>query len=151
MSTTAKALKMAAELADRLKVLSGFAALGIVVSSDTDQNPLITLGSSVATGAEAAIVKIEPVSWPLAQDILGNTANQFTPHVVKLLWEASSGGGFTAKDRAQLVATAAKMGCKVELYQSTSGAGVVLADIDNSAKLVAEIEADPYYPMISSQ
>jgi hypothetical protein len=152
MSTTYKAGAIAHELADRLKVRPGLADLTITESMDSDQGPLITLSDgALTTTHESAIVKVEPQSWPLAKDVLGLDALQYTPHVVKLLWEASPQGGFTTADRLELVAQCVAMGCQVKVYESTSGAGVILADIDNAAKLVATYDPDAFRPLISSQ
>ena len=150
MSTTYKAQAIAHELADRLKVSL---ALAVSESFDSDQNPLIQLGDALTTGSEAALVKVEPADWPLAKDILGNSALQYTPHVVKLLWEAhhSSTAGFTAADRLQLMARAAEMGCEVRVYESSYGDGVVLADIDDEDKLVTAVSPDAWHPLISQQ
>jgi hypothetical protein len=147
-----KAQAIAHELADRLKVRAGLSALTITESTHSDGSPLITLSDgALTTTHESAIVKVEGASWPLAQDVLGSAALQYTPHVVKLLWEASPAGGLTAKDRLELEGQAVAMGCQVRLYQSSSGAGVVLADIDNEAKLVGVFDPDAYRPLISSQ
>src|SRR5690348_11168024 len=70
VSTTAKAIALAHELADRLKNRKAISALTIVESFDTDQNPLIALGTQASSDSAAFLIKIEPVSWPLAQDIL---------------------------------------------------------------------------------
>jgi protein-disulfide isomerase len=151
MPTTYKATAISADLADRIKVRPGLKALALVQSFSAGGDPLINLGTGVATTNRAAIVKTQAQPWTLAQDILGNAALQYTPHVIKLLWEASPAGGFTAEDRAQLQMQASAMGCQIKLYQTASGSGVVLADIDNEAKLVATFDPDAYRPLISSQ
>ena len=151
MSTTAKAIKLAAELADRLKVRGGLFALGVTQKFDTDQNPLIYIGSGVATTNEAAIIKIEPIDWPLAVDVFGNAAIEYTPHSIHILQEAAPAGGLSSKDKLDIYLQCAAMGTEVKLYESTSGAGVVLADIDDATKLKETYAPDAYRPMISSQ
>lgn len=151
MSTSYKAQAIAHELADRLaKRSAALAALVLVESFDTDQNPLIAIGTQASSDAEAFLIKVMPVSWPLAQDILGNSALQFTPHVIKVLKEASS-TGVTSADILQVLAQVADMGCEVKLYESSHGGGVVAADISDETKLVGDRWPDLYRPLISSQ
>lgn len=152
MSTTYKAQAIAYELADRLKVRAGLVAaeLDVVVSFDTDKNPLIQIGTLASTD-EGALLKVVPADWPLAEDILGNTAFQFTPHAIHVLWEAAPLGGLTSIEKAEILAQVSAMGCEVRLYESSSGAGVVLADIDDSAKFKGSIPPDARYPLISQQ
>ena len=163
MSTTFKAQAIAHELADRLKVRTATAALGVVESTDSDLNPLILIGTVdlaaapvAATTVAAALVKVVPQSWPLAKDILGNTAIAYTPHTIQILKEAGpagtpTGGGLSSSAVLELLAQCAAMGCTVEIYETTSGSGVVLADIGAAAKLVDTYSPDQYYPVISSQ
>lgn len=163
MATTFKALCIANELADRMKVRPALNTLGVGQATDTDLNPIITIGvvdltatPVAATTVAAALVKVEPLAWPLAQDILGNTALQYTPHVIRILKEAGpagtpTGGGLSSSAVLELLAQCAGMGCRVEIYETTSGSGVVLADIDAATKLVDAYDPSAYYPVISSQ
>lgn len=153
MATTAKAIALAAELADRLKFRSAaLAALTFVASFDTDANPLIAIGTQASSDARAFLVKVMPVPWLLSQDILGNSAIQYTPHVIKVLKEAAS-TGVTSGDILQVLAQVVDMGCEVKLYESSHGGGVVLADINDETKLVTGGDrwSDLYRPLISSQ
>lgn len=151
MSTTYKAIAIAHELADRLKFRSAaLAALTFVESFDTDQNPLIAIGTQASTDSEAYLIKVMPTPWPLAQDILGNSALQYTPHQIKILKEASA-TGVTSADLLQIYAQVADMGCEVKLYESSHGGGVVLADINDETKLVTDAHPDLYHPLISGQ
>src|SRR6266566_10098549 len=91
MATTRKALAMADELVSELKQRQ--TALAVALTYDTDGSPLIRLGTGVAstTGAPnaGALIKVQPISWPLAKDVLGLSAEMFHPHVVKVNVEAN--------------------------------------------------------------
>jgi hypothetical protein len=150
MATTYKAQAMAKELADRLKARLN-ASLALVQGFDTDQSPYISIGAGTAASA-SAMIKVMPVDWPLAQDILGLTANSYTPHKICFVTEARATNG-AYLTRAQLILILGQlllMGSKVEWYESTNGDSPDLDDI-TAAKLVASFEPDLYYPMISSQ
>lgn len=150
MATTYKAQALAKELADRIKArLNG--ALTLAQGFDTDQNPYISIGAGVA-GQPNAIIKVMPVDWPLAQDVLGLTASQYTPHKIAFVTEtvATNGSYLTAPQQILLLGQILLMGSKVEWYKSSNGDSPDLDDI-TAAKLIASFEPDLYYPMISSQ
>lgn len=150
MSTTAKAQKLSAELADKLKArLNG--ALTVTQGFDTDQNPFIRVGTDSA-GQPTALIKTMPQDWPLAIDVLGLTAPQFTPHKMCFVTEArtQNGGYLTHAQIALILGQTLAFGTKVEWYESTNGDSPDLDDI-TAAKLIATYEPDQYYPLISSQ
>jgi hypothetical protein len=147
-STTYKAQAIAAELADRLKVRS---SLAVAVSQDTDKNPLIQVGSALTTGSEACLIKVEAANWPEAQDVLGNAALAFTPHTIRMLQEAAPAGGLTSADKLQILAQVAAMGTEVKLCESSSGSGVVVADLSDDTKVVSSYAPDAWRPLISQQ
>jgi len=153
MSTTYKAQALAHELADRLRA-RGFTALGVVESFDTDQSPLIIIGAG-ANGGRNAVIKVGPVVWPLAQDILGLTAPQYTPHVLQLVTEANPAGGagadpLTPADLLGIMGQSVLMGCQTEWYQSASGTAPTAAAII-AGNLKATFAPDVYHAMVSSQ
>lgn len=164
MTTTYKAQAIAHELADRLKIRPALAALGVVEAFDSaDQNPLILIGAVnlasnpvAATTVAAAVVKVEPAAWPLAQDIFGNTAIAYAPHEIHILTEAGpagtpTGGGLSAAALLELLAQVAAMGTAVNLYQSSTGSGLVYANIDDATKLVDTYAPNVWQPLISQQ
>lgn len=153
MATTKKALAMADELVSEL--LQRQSALAVSLSYDTDSNPLVRVGAG-SIGAKGALIKVMPISWPLAKDVLGLTAEVFTPHVVRLNVEANPAGGAGADintwtEQLLLVAACVAKGCRTEVYVSTNGTAPNATDINDSAKLVASFEPSAQYPMISSQ
>jgi len=149
MATSFKAQSIAHELADRLK------ARGIVLveSFDTDSNPLITIGDGVA-GHQNALVKVLPLNWPLAKDVLGNTAFQYTPHVVQLGTETDAGGSssvLTIANLMPILQQSGDMGCRVEWYESANGVAPTAAILGDATKLKASYDPDLYHPVINGQ
>lgn len=155
MATDYKSQAIAHDLADRLKE-RGLGSLGIVESFDTDGNPLITLGAGVALGANA-VLKVRPVDWPLAQDILGLAANVYNPHVIQLVTEADYQGAtdnvldpLSPDQLLKILASAEKMGCILEWYQSATSVAPTAAAIIPS-NLKSTFHPDQRYPLISAQ
>lgn len=157
MATTQKALSLALTLQSKL-----LARLGSVVhdvSFDSDQNPLILIDDGTpAAGESAAVIKIQPEPWPLARDVLGNAAIQYTPHVVKLCTEKDPTGGAGAdimalQTKLSILAECLALGCKTEWYRTTNGtvpSASALATLDDSAPEAA-VYPDLYNPMTSQQ
>jgi hypothetical protein len=155
MATTKKALAMAEELVSELKQRQS--ALAVALSYDADGSPLVKVGTGVA-GTKGGLIKIQPISWPLAKDILGLDAQMFHPHVVKLNVEANYEGSNdgildinTWDVQLLLVAACVSKGARVELYLSTNGTGPNATDLADATKLKASWETNAQYPMVSSQ
>lgn len=151
MSTTAKALALAAELGDELH--KRLPALTYTTSTDTDGSPLIKFGAATA-GAAGFLIKVRPVDWPLAQNVLGTAATIYTPHTCQIVTEAnpSAGAGADINTPAitlAMLAATTKRGTKVEWYNSANGNSVDPSDI-TSGNLVATWD-DLYFPMMASQ
>lgn len=142
MPTTSKAIQIARKLKQELALRPGFTALTITEGVASDGNPTITVGT-LATGTASAYIKVTPFDWALAKDILGNAQIPYGPQTIKILTETSPGGTLTVGQLAQLQGAAVEMGCQVKRYQSTNGAGVVIADIDNEAKLITSGTFEP--------
>jgi hypothetical protein len=153
MATTKKALAMAEELVSELRQRQK--ALAVALSYDTDGSPLVKVGDG-GNGDAGALIKIMPISWPLAKDILGLDAQMFHPHVVKLGVELNNVGGGGADINTWaiqllIVAACVSKGARVEVYGSANGTAPNVADLANAAKLAAVYEPSAQYPMISSQ
>lgn len=153
MSTTYKANAISNELADKLKArLNGSLAL-VQGFSAADQSPTIVIGAGSAGGANFAI-KTTGISWALAQDILGLTANSYTPHVIQLVTEAdpTAGAGADPTSRAQLMPVLLQcqlMGARVEWYETAAGTAPTIALLEaGTATLKASFDPDVYRPMI---
>lgn len=155
MATTQKALSMANDIVSELSQRQS--ALAVSLSFDTDGSPLIQVGAGTA-GSAGGIIKVQPISWPNALDVLGLTAQIFHPHVIKLGLEANYAG---TNDNIADINTAAQLtllmgivltrGTRVEVYQSTNGTAPSATTLADSTKLVASWEPNAQYPMVSSQ
>lgn len=153
MATTAKAIAMAQELKDELKLRTG---LAVALKFDADQNPLIQIGTGVA-GAKGALVKIMPLDWPLAKDILGLSSPVYTPHKIQVAFEAmtivvNNTGADTVTDpntwaeKLAILAALSARGCKIELFESAAGDSPDADDlIDGNLK--ASYQASLKYPL----
>lgn len=153
-STSYKAAALSHDLADKLKSrLSG--ALALVESVDTDGNPLITIGPGGAGNANA-LIKTLPVSWPLAKDVLGLSALQYTPHVMQLGTEAdpTAGAGADPLSAAQLMLIQGEMmqhGTRIEWYQSAAGTAPTASILGDATKLKASFEPEQFHAMVQDQ
>lgn len=150
MANTFKALALANDLADKLKLRLTQA---VVQSFDTDGNPLITIGTIATTNA-CAVVKVMPISTPLVTDIFGNAGNQYTPHRIQIVTEAfTSGTGlgvYLGVALLPLMGELLSRRTRVEWYQDTNGTAPTIADAV-AAKLVKTLEPSLYYPTIANQ
>lgn len=153
MASSYKALAMANQLHDKLVIRIGSKVHD--VSFDTDSNPLIAIDDGTpAAGEKNALIKILPDSWPLAKDVLGNTALQFVPHVVQVVMEAPAGGaGQTFLDcqlLADILGECFRLGAKLDWYQSANGDAPSVDDII-AVNLVASFYPDVYNKLTSQQ
>jgi hypothetical protein len=151
MSASAKASKIAKQLAAELDLRT---TLTVSESTDTDGSPLIRVGAASA-GAAGALIRVTNQEWSLAKDILGNTANHFSPHIVQVCFEANPAGGAGA-DVSSLAQIALILGCcfargaRTEVYASSNGDN---PDADDfvEAKLVLTFDPSLVDGMIANQ
>ncbi|NDD54170.1 hypothetical protein EBZ39_09885 [bacterium] len=153
MATSAKALALAQSLADSLKRRL---TLAVTLSFDADQNPLIRVGTGVA-GTDGGLIKVSPIDWPLAKDVLGLDSPVYTPHVIKVCFEAAKAiagpaisNPVTWKTRLALLAEAAVRGTRLEVFESDADSAPASSDMV-AGKLRAAQEASPEYGMVQSQ
>lgn len=157
MATSYKAQAIAHELAAKLKERLPSTQIVTEGFSSTDNNPTILINDGTPAAGEANFVlKVIPVSWPLAQDILGNAALQYTPHIVQLCTEAdpTAGAGADPTTRAQLLPVlgqALAMGCQLDWYETTNGTVPTVALLESGATFRATYYPDVRYPLISGQ
>ena len=150
-STSYKANELAAELNAILKVR--FSTLTNVTGFDSNGNPTIAIGAGSA-GGRNAFIRVQPISWSLAQDIFGNSANQYGPHVVQLCTEANPAGGagadvLSASDIAQLLIPCSKQGSQFQWYNTANGTAPTVSGI-TAANLKVTVENDLYWNVLSS-
>lgn len=152
MATTKKALAMADEIVSELKQRQ--TALTVTLSFDSDQNPLVKLGTGTA-GQKNALIKVMPIDWPLAKDVLGLAEVVFTPHKVLVAFEANNaaGAGADVNDWATLLVAlgvALSRGARLEVYESANGDSPDADDLI-AGNLKASFEPSMQYGMLSGQ
>jgi hypothetical protein len=150
MATSKKAIALRDDIAEELSQRQS--ALTVAKSFDTDENPLITLGDNGA-GDPGCIIKVMPISQPLAKDILGLTQNVYTPHMLLINFEKDSTPGdvnTTAQKLLPLAVVLARA-ARVVLVESTNGTAPNVTDIANTAKWAATFEPSAQWGMLSSQ
>lgn len=149
-----KAIELAHEIADKLKLR--FAGKTVTESFDTDGLPLITVNDGTPATTEMNIlVKVNMQSWPLAKDILGNTANIYAPLTVQLATEAPAAGSgpgvyLTCQNALDILGELVFKGSRVEWYQSANGT-VPSASTIAAANLKASFQPDLYNPLTNQQ
>lgn len=149
-TTPSKAIELAHQIADVLKVRQ---SLTVTESFDTDGNPLISVGTLTA-GSAGATIKIQPVAWPLANDILGNAANIYSPSKIMLGTEARTGNGgwMTHAQLLPLLGEALLHGALLEWYETSSGTAPTVANtVFASGNLIASFYPDIYNPLTNQQ
>lgn len=151
---TKKAHVIAADIAAELKLR--LASLTITESVDTDQSPLVKVGTG-ASGAKGCLIKVVPQDWPLAKDILGLTANVFAPHKIQLVFEANFAGttdnvadNNSWVEKLAILGVVVLKGTRVEIYESPYGATVGAEDIV-AGNLKATFDGSLQYGMLSNQ
>ena len=95
-------------------------ALAVVETYDSSGNPVLSLGTGIAAGANICI-KVAPQSWPTAKDVLGLTATVYSPTVVSICTETNPVAAPDYVSRAQLLAALEVCGqqsCRVDWYES---------------------------------
>ena len=151
MATTRKAQDMALFLADELKLRMSKIATPLTVadvSFDTDQNPLVKIGTG-SVGAAGALIKIKPIDWPLAQNIVGLAQPVYSTHELLIVREASVAGNTDAV-LMNIALIAAARGTRVVFYQSANGTAPDASQFIDGNK-TATIEPSLYYGMQASQ
>lgn len=139
MASSKKAQVLAETMAMELR-LRGRAA---VVSFDaTTGEPQVAVGTLTAAGDGALLVVSQISGVPAPQNILGQAAELFTPHLVKAAWEDDT--NVTAALRALVTSVATSTGCNVEVYQT---AATVVPTASAPGTLVVSIPASAQYPL----
>jgi len=159
MATTQKALEMARELQDRLAKRGLSLTVADVAFDSSLSQPYIKIGPGV-DGDGSFLIRLKPIEWPLAKDILGLDQTVYTPHKAQLAVEAGAAVDFGYAVTADLVAVMGEvmsLGCRVEMIVTPNGTGIndIIAapqtylDVDTYVQAV--YEAHLYHKMLSSQ
>jgi hypothetical protein len=152
LATTQKALELAAYLAEEFKLR--FPTKTITESFDTDGSPLVAVDDGTpAAGEQSVLVKVRPVEWSLAKDVLGNTATIFTPHVIQIATEASATANVsivTVLNLLPVLMACTLKGTKVEFYLETNTTAPS-ASTFAASKLKVAFYPHAQYPMVNDQ
>src|SRR4051812_35043388 len=156
MATTKKALELAAELADELrKRVSDY---GVITESvDANGHPTISLtaDSTPATTEDNVFIRVKPIDWALAKDVLGNAQTVYTPHVIQLAVEAPASGvglaRFVSIAHAWAILNACgQRGCEFQYWEETNGSIPAATTFDTANKQKASF-SNLYWNMLSQQ
>lgn len=139
MASLAKCFGLARTLKDNLAQRT---ALAVTESVDATVGFPIMLVGAAAAGSPGARIHIVPEDWSLAKDVLGNSANIFSPSVIRICFETNGTGDDVnaPADWLPIVGAAIQTGAKVEIYQSANGDSPDDADI-TGANLKATFNA----------
>jgi len=151
MATTRKAQDLALFLKDELNLRLSKISTPLVVaevSFDTDQNPLIKIGTG-AVGAAGGLLKIKPIEWPLSQNIVGLSEPVYSIHELLFVREAAVAGN-TDEVVMNITLPSAARGTRVVFYQSPNGTAPDASQFIDANKK-ATIEPSLYYGMQASQ
>lgn len=143
MAQIHKAAAIARQLAGKVKVR--LPSLTVSETVDSSQNPVVQIGAA-ATTDDGAVVRVIGLAWPLAEDVLGNAAQSFGPHVVQVCIEDAAN---SPASELAIMAEAFASGARVELYKTTAGT-VPSVSAMISGNLVATIDADPSKGIIAN-
>ncbi len=153
--TSKKAISLAEEIKSILRIR--LPTETISEGFDTDFAPWFRIGSA-DEGEDGILIKVRPIEWPLARDVLGLESTIFTPHVIQCAVEEDGGGlAFTTGNLSFYLTILGELlyrGTKVEIFaaEAEQGAKPGLAAIDDDKEnLIASYEADVQYPMMASQ
>lgn len=151
MATTMKANEMARALRDELNLRLQKIPTPVTVaevSYDTDQNPLIKIGTGVV-GAAGGLVKVKPIDWPLPVDVIGLPQRVYSIHEIQFVREAAVAANVDYLIMT-IVSVLAVRGTKLRIYQSANGTAPSAAQLVD-ANITAVIESDLYHKMTASQ
>ena len=153
MSTTQKAITLAYTIQRDLKKRLAKLSTAVVVADvtfDSDQGPLITIGTG-AVGAAGGTVKVTLADFPLSLNAINQQASLYgySPNKAQFVREASVSAN-TLELTAAILATLAQRGLNTEYYESTNGTAP-----DSSQFIAANLKythvADSDFGAISGQ
>jgi len=127
MATTYKAVASLRELVDILK--KSIPTLPVVTESfDSNEDPVVTLSADAtpAAGEKVVVIRMKAIGAVGAKDVLGNTAIQYSNHVIQICTESNPAGGAGADivgpaELLHVIIEAGRKGSFVEWYTTTNG------------------------------
>lgn len=149
MAATQKAVAIARQLAENLALRTG---LDVTTSVDASGNPTIQVGSGAAA-SQSAFIRVKQDYDPALEldNVTGQTARRYTPHVIQVVLETSTIANvalMTEANKAKLFKELCDFGTKVELYMSANTNPAEVADI-TSGNLKATLDS-LWHPMTST-
>lgn len=153
MSASTKALELAANLAANLaQRLPSFL---ITQSTNSDGEATILIGAAAA-GSEGARIRVQSAENPLGKDVLGLTANVYSPTIVKVGFEANPAGGAgadvnTLATMAPILGECFATGARVEVYASSNTDNPDDADLDDATLLKYVWNPSPLFGITANQ
>ncbi len=156
---TKKAYELALELADefRKRMGSTFGLITEGVDSNGDSTISLVLDSTTPLTTEKNLfIRVKAQPWGLAKDVLGLTAQIYTPTVIEYAIEANPAGGsgadnFTIGEAATIAMTIGKRGTRVDVYQETAGTVPSVTTFDTASKRLASFAPELYWPLLAQQ
>jgi len=127
MSTTAKALSIAADLVSNISMR--LPTMVVTRSFDANQDPVITVSADAtpAAGEAVMVIRVTNELNGNAKDLFGNTAANYSPHKLQLCTEANFAGVtdnvadvLTVAQLAPVLGELYSRGVTVEWYQSAN-------------------------------
>lgn len=150
-----KKIGIKAELVDELA--KRLPTMVITESQDSDGNPMVTVSQDATpvAGEKVIVLRVRPITWSLAKDVLGLPSVVHTPHVIDICTEANNAAGavadiLTPVELLAVLGTVTKRGTRVEWYQSANLTVPSLAQMI-AANLKASYEPEIYWGSLSSQ
>ena len=149
--TNHKAVALAEELVSTLsKRLPNF-----TIELDHDANDLhptlriYDTAAGAVTTAAGCVIKVRPVEWPLARDVLGLTSTIFVPLAIQVCFEEDAADAWSW--RLPLIGELVFKGSKLEVYECDAGEFPAVEDIDDKSNLKATFHGHIQYPMMADQ
>lgn len=167
--STYKSVAIMRELVDVLKKKVAATMPIAVESFDSSSNPVVTLSqdSTPAAGEKVVVIRCQPLGnypaysssnvqgGPVALDSLGNTANQYSHHVIEICTEANYAGTtdnvadiLTPTELGPVFFEAARRGCQVKWYVSANG--TVPATSQMTAANLKDTEGSLYWQPLAT-
>jgi hypothetical protein len=94
MATTYKAIAAMRELVDSIKLQVAATLPVVVESNDANGHPVVTLSADATpiAGEKVIVIRMKPIGAIGAQNIIGQTAEQFSHHVIQVCTEKNFEG-----------------------------------------------------------
>lgn len=153
---SAKSQALAHDIADELKKRLAFLTSTITLKEGADSNGDATISiddGSPATTEKVVFIRVKALDWNLGTNVVGLTAEVYTPSIVQIATEAvTTNGTFLAPDDLlQLLGTCLARGARTEWWQETNGTAPSVTTFNTASKLKSTWNPTLYGNMRGSQ